>query len=97
MGRNNVEVRSKCSFCNKNEMEVRNLISGPENYICNECVNLYKKLFANKNETKPTISCTFCLSEKHELIVSQGARICRSCIDLCNEILDNKSPSNING
>lgn len=29
-----------CSFCGKNQHEVRKLIAGPEVYICDECVNL---------------------------------------------------------
>lgn len=29
-----------CSFCGKNQQEVRKLIAGPSVYICNECVHL---------------------------------------------------------
>lgn len=29
-----------CSFCGKNQQEVRKLIAGPSVYICNECVDL---------------------------------------------------------
>lgn len=29
-----------CSFCRKNEKEVRKLIAGPYIFICNECINL---------------------------------------------------------
>ena len=29
-----------CSFCNKNQDEVKKLIAGPGVYICNECVDL---------------------------------------------------------
>ena len=29
-----------CSFCGKNQNEVRKLIAGPSVYICNECVEL---------------------------------------------------------
>jgi len=29
-----------CSFCGKNENELRSLITGPDVYICNECVSL---------------------------------------------------------
>ena len=29
-----------CSFCGKNQNEVRKLIAGPSVYICNECVDL---------------------------------------------------------
>lgn len=29
-----------CSFCGKNQHEVRKLIAGPTSYICDECVDL---------------------------------------------------------
>jgi hypothetical protein len=29
-----------CSFCGKTQDEVRNLIAGPDVYICDECVEL---------------------------------------------------------
>ena len=29
-----------CSFCGKNQNEVRRLIAGPSVYICDECVDL---------------------------------------------------------
>ena len=28
-----------CSFCGKNQNEVRKLIAGPSVYICNECMD----------------------------------------------------------
>ena len=30
----------KCSFCGKNQEQVRRLIAGPNVYICDECVEL---------------------------------------------------------
>lgn len=32
--------KNNCSFCGKNREEVKSLISGPDIYICNECVDL---------------------------------------------------------
>ena len=29
-----------CSFCGKNQDEVKKLIAGPSVYICNECIDL---------------------------------------------------------
>ena len=29
-----------CSFCGKNQSEVKKLIAGPSVYICDECVSL---------------------------------------------------------
>ncbi len=35
----------ECSFCGKNENEVRNLIEGQQGCICNECVAACSVLF----------------------------------------------------
>ncbi len=37
----------KCSFCAKNQKEVRKLIAGPGVYVCNECVVLCNKIMAD--------------------------------------------------
>lgn len=34
----------KCSFCSKNQAEVKRLIAGPNVYICNECVRLCNEI-----------------------------------------------------
>ena len=38
----------RCSFCNKSEDEVSKLISGPEAFICDRCVDLCKRLLDRK-------------------------------------------------
>ena len=38
----------KCSFCNKTEDQVNKLISGPEAFICDRCVELCKRLLDKK-------------------------------------------------
>lgn len=37
-----------CSFCGKNQREVRKLLSGPTAYICDECVALCGEIIANE-------------------------------------------------
>ena len=37
---NNEDKILFCSFCGKNQNEVRKLIAGPSVYICNECIDL---------------------------------------------------------
>ena len=40
---NTIEDKGKllyCSFCGKNQNEVRKLIAGPSVFICDECVDL---------------------------------------------------------
>ncbi len=34
----------KCSFCGKNQRQVRKLIAGPNIYICDECIELCNEI-----------------------------------------------------
>ena len=36
-----------CSFCGKNQTQVRKLIAGPSVFICDECVGLCNKIIAD--------------------------------------------------
>ena len=46
-----------CSFCGKNQNEVRKLVAGPAAYICDECIELCRCIVEEKCE--PTISEEF--------------------------------------
>ena len=39
---------SSCSFCGKNQSEVRKLVAGPSVHICDECVELCKNIVAQE-------------------------------------------------
>jgi ATP-dependent Clp protease ATP-binding subunit ClpX len=39
-----------CSFCGKNQSEVRKLIPGPAVYICDECIQLCSEIIEEKSE-----------------------------------------------
>lgn len=39
-----------CSFCGKNQEQVRRLIAGPDVYICDECVTLCDEIIAQDNK-----------------------------------------------
>ena len=39
-----------CSFCGKNQNEVKKLIAGPSVYICNECVDLCNDIIKEEIE-----------------------------------------------
>jgi ATP-dependent Clp protease ATP-binding subunit ClpX len=39
-----------CSFCGKNQDEVRKLIAGPSVYICDECIELCSDIIEEENE-----------------------------------------------
>ena len=44
----------KCSFCGKPKNEIKTLIAGPNNYICNECIDLCHNIIHEvKSEEKP--------------------------------------------
>jgi ATP-dependent Clp protease ATP-binding subunit ClpX len=42
----------KCSFCNKNQRDVRKLIAGPTVYICDECVDICLDIIAEERESE---------------------------------------------
>ena len=44
----------RCSFCNKDQNDVRKLIAGPTVFICDECVDVCNDIIAddNRSETK---------------------------------------------
>ena len=43
----------RCSFCGKNQHEVKRLIAGAHSYICNECVNICSGLVKDKSSDYP--------------------------------------------
>ena len=47
-----------CSFCGKNQHEVRKLIAGPGVYICDECVDLCNDIISEELEEKSTATRT---------------------------------------
>jgi ATP-dependent Clp protease ATP-binding subunit ClpX len=55
---NNFESNMKCSFCGKNQKEVRKLIAGPTVFICDECVTLCNEIMAEELETSFDINAS---------------------------------------
>ncbi len=39
-----------CSFCGKNQKEVKKLIAGPSVYICNECIQLCSEILEDEEK-----------------------------------------------
>ena len=64
---NNEEKLLFCSFCGKNQNEVRKLIAGPSVYICNECIDLCNDIIQEEiNEaTETTEEESFPVSYTH--------------------------------
>jgi len=48
----------RCSFCGKSKDAVRNFISGPSVYICNECIALCNEILAEDEEREVAESIT---------------------------------------
>src|SRR5215470_17737065 len=44
----------RCSFCNKNQRDVKKLIAGPTVYICDECVDICLDIIAEEKDTTDT-------------------------------------------
>ena len=42
-----------CSFCGKEETEVRKLVAGAQAYICDECVAIASRIMADDTLTAP--------------------------------------------
>ena len=41
-----------CSFCGKNQKEVKKLIAGPSVYICNECIKLCSEIIEDEEKER---------------------------------------------
>ena len=42
----------RCSFCNKNQRDVKKLIAGPTVYICDECVDICLDIIAEERDSQ---------------------------------------------
>jgi ATP-dependent Clp protease ATP-binding subunit ClpX len=47
------DVSYHCSFCGKSHHEVKKLIAGPAVFVCDECVRLCEKIFAETPDPEP--------------------------------------------
>ena len=43
-----------CSFCGKNQDEIKKLVAGPSVYICDECIQLCNEIMSEENEREAT-------------------------------------------
>lgn len=48
---NNEEENLKCSFCGKDQDQVKKLVAGSGVYICNECIELCSEIVAEELKT----------------------------------------------
>lgn len=87
-----------CSFCGKNQDQVRRLIAGPKGvYVCDECVARFSTDDSTHNQQplQNAEKCSFCgLPQKKVQYLVQGpggVSICSECIALCLEIIATES------
>jgi len=63
-----------CSFCGKNQKQVKKLIAGPDAYICDGCVSRAHAVIAEPGRTGPTPIATI------EMVSDEaGAEQCSFC------------------
>jgi ClpX C4-type zinc finger len=98
LGRRSSRDLLSCSFCAKNEKQVRKLIAGPAVYICDECVGRVHAVLAAAGPTASTPlaaigqvspaavaeECSFCGKRRDRVaaMASAGHAL------ICNECLD---------
>jgi hypothetical protein len=91
-----------CSFCGKDQPQVRKLIAGPGVYICDECTSKADRVIATGEVAATPLSavkpiaadmtaakCSFCGKRRYQvsgLAAAAQAAICTECLVLCQEI-----------
>jgi hypothetical protein len=87
-----------CSFCGKNQKQVKKLIAGPDSYICDRCIDRVHKVLAAPGKTASTPvatirqmsdeardgRCGFCGKGRYQVKAIAAAGDAR----ICNECLD---------
>ncbi len=90
-----------CSFCSKDQKEVRKIVAGPNVHICNECIDLCGAILARENleETGQSMKsdstgerlCGICMQprETDELIfLPHAAYMCAGCLEELQAVRD---------
>ncbi len=80
-----------CSFCGKSQNEVKRMIAGLNDNICNNCTIGFLSAPKEVNFANLQIeSCDFCGKPVHEVgafYERKEVKICRGCLDVCQEII----------
>lgn len=67
MAKNEDKKQLKCSFCGKNQEQVKRLIAGPGVYICDECIDLCSEIITDEFEDHIEIDNNTVLSKPVEI------------------------------
>jgi len=70
-------MKPTCAFCGRGKAEIKDLFSGPELFICNECIESY-----NARLHKGEVETGRALREEVEKVVSDGFRKIVANLDL---------------
>ncbi len=66
-----------CSFCGKSQDQVKKIVAGPGVYICNECIDLCKKIVdeelarENKDKTIKALTPKQIVNKLDEYVIGQ--------------------------
>ena len=80
----------RCSFCAKNQDQVRKIIAGPAVYICDECIDLCNDIIFDEvdreqqQEHEKDGQCSCCAKEYKRADLSRfpdDTLFCKSCMD----------------
>ena len=96
-----------CSFCGRNQNEVRKLVAGPSVHICDQCVELCKNILVEeldagevskgksaKTGAKENGLCGICMEEREsdELIfLPHAAYMCAGCLEDIQAVRDKQA------
>jgi hypothetical protein len=97
---------SSCSFCGKEQHEVKKLVAGLSVFICNECVELCSGIIAEEREQDAEVAagtgksfkverlCGICMEprETDELVfLPHAAYLCATCLDDIQTVRDKQT------
>ena len=82
-----------CSFCAKQQGQVKRLVLGPRVSVCDECVQAAQRImFDNEDALALAAACSFCGKTRPEIQEVIGSdvsdhHICNVCVQLTTEII----------
>jgi len=91
-----------CTFCGLPPSEVAKLISGPNVFICDACVERAEKAVAGQAGAPLALArggkaaCSFCgkrRSGDKAMVIGPESNVCDACVGLCRQILDDSGGS----
>jgi ClpX C4-type zinc finger len=92
---------ARCGFCRRGARDVATLIAGPEEYICDGCVEAgYLSVGEHvPRDDRPSVRCSFCREERSvgAVWLRGSTCICGSCVATCRATLreNNRPPSGV--